>query len=85
MTRPSRDELERYRKLLEDLALVNEAGHRLTLTLAETQVANDERQALLLHVAMAMRAASRANLMIREDRRSALCTDAHGVAQERGG
>ena len=64
MTRPSRDELERYRKLLEDLALVNEAGHRLTLTLAETQIADDERQALLLHVAMAMRATSRANLMI---------------------
>lgn len=64
MTRPDRDELDRYRRLLEDLALVNETGHRLALTLAETQVADDERQAFLLHVAMAIRAASRGNQMI---------------------
>lgn len=64
LTRPRGDELERYRKLLEDLALVTETGNRLTLALAETQVADDERQAFLLHVAMAIRAASRANQMI---------------------
>jgi hypothetical protein len=64
LTRPSKDQLTIYRKLLDDLALLDEAFNRMALTVAQTQVTDFQRQAFMLHVATAMRGTAGANQVI---------------------